>query len=74
MHPTVAIVVGVHHDNVLAFVDECRYPQSASDRAQAAAALRQDDANNMESVVQELEEEQEDWDEEILNTIKEQED
>ncbi len=32
-----------------------------------AAALGQDDANNVESVVQELEEEQEDWDKEILD-------
>jgi len=31
MHPTVVVVVGVHHDNVPAFVDECRYPQSASE-------------------------------------------
>jgi hypothetical protein len=30
-------------------------------------ALGQDGANNVESVVQELEEEQEDWDEEILD-------
>ncbi|CAM6015769.1 unnamed protein product [Sphagnum balticum] len=36
-------------------------------RAQAAAALGQDSANNVESVIQELEEEQEDWDEEILD-------
>jgi hypothetical protein len=36
-------------------------------RAQAAATLEQDGANNVESVVQELEEEQEDWDEEILD-------
>ncbi|CAK9234776.1 unnamed protein product [Sphagnum troendelagicum] len=35
--------------------------------AQAAAALGQDGANNVESVVQELEEEQEDWDEEVLD-------
>ncbi|CAK9200525.1 unnamed protein product [Sphagnum troendelagicum] len=38
-----------------------------TNRAQAAAALGQDGANNVESVVQELEEEQEDWDEEILD-------
>jgi hypothetical protein len=38
-----------------------------ANRAQAAAALGQDGANNMESVVQELEEEQEDWDKEILD-------
>lgn len=36
-------------------------------RAQATAALAQDGANNVESVVQQLEEEQEDWDEEILD-------
>jgi hypothetical protein len=30
-------------------------------------ALGQDGANNVESVVQELEEEQEDWDKEILD-------
>jgi hypothetical protein len=36
-------------------------------RAQAATTLGQDGANNVESVVQELEEEEEDWDEEILN-------
>jgi hypothetical protein len=35
-------------------------------RAQATAALGQDGTNNVESVVQELEEE-EDWDEEILD-------
>jgi hypothetical protein len=28
MHPTVVVVVGVHHDNVPTFMDECRYPQS----------------------------------------------
>ncbi len=38
-----------------------------ANRAQAAAALGQDGANNVELVVQELEEEQEDWDEEILD-------
>ncbi|CAM6073743.1 unnamed protein product [Sphagnum tenellum] len=38
-----------------------------TNRAQAAAALGQDGANNVESVVQELEEEQEDWDEEVLD-------
>jgi hypothetical protein len=38
-----------------------------ANRAQAAAALGQDGTNNVESVVQELEEEQEDWDEEILD-------
>jgi hypothetical protein len=38
-----------------------------ANRAQATAALGQDGANNVESVVQELEEEQEDWDEEILD-------
>jgi hypothetical protein len=38
-----------------------------ANRVQATAALGQDDANNVESVVQELEEEQEDWDEEILD-------
>jgi hypothetical protein len=38
-----------------------------ANRAQAATALGQDGANNVESVVQELEEEQEDWDEEILD-------
>ncbi len=32
-----------------------------------AVALGQDGANNVESVVQELEEEQEDWDKEILD-------
>jgi len=31
MHPAVVVVVGVHHDNVPAFVDECWYPQSASE-------------------------------------------
>jgi hypothetical protein len=36
-------------------------------RRQAAAALGQDDTNNVESVVQKLEEEQEDWDEEIFD-------
>ncbi len=35
-------------------------------RAQAATALGQDGANNVESVVQELKEEHEDWDEEIF--------
>jgi hypothetical protein len=30
-------------------------------------SLGQDDANNVESIIQELEEEQEDWDEEILD-------
>jgi len=29
MHPTVVVIIGVHHDNVLAFVDECRYLQNA---------------------------------------------
>ncbi len=38
-----------------------------TNRAQATAALGQDGANDVESVVQELEEEQEDWDEEILD-------
>ncbi len=38
-----------------------------ANRAQAAAALGQDNTNNVESIVQELEEEQEDWDEEILD-------
>jgi len=38
-----------------------------TNRAQAAAALGQDGANNVESIVQELEEEQEEWDEEILD-------
>ncbi len=38
-----------------------------TNRAQVATALGQDGANNVESVVQELEEEQEDWDEEILD-------
>jgi len=38
-----------------------------TNRAQAATALGQDSTNNMESGVQELEEEQEDWDEEILD-------
>jgi hypothetical protein len=38
-----------------------------ANRAQAATALGQDGANNVELVVQELEEEQEDWDEEILD-------
>ncbi|CAM6073756.1 unnamed protein product [Sphagnum tenellum] len=42
-------------------------PKVPTNRAQAAAALGQDGANNVESVVQELEEEQEDWDEEILD-------
>jgi len=28
MHSVVVVVVGVHHDNVPAFVDECQYPQS----------------------------------------------
>jgi len=31
MHPAVTIIVSVHHDNVPAFVDECRYPQSAGE-------------------------------------------
>jgi hypothetical protein len=39
----------------------------STNRAQAAAALGQDNTNNVESVVQELEEEHEDWDKEILN-------
>jgi len=38
-----------------------------ANRAQAMAALGQDGTNNVESVVQELEEEQEEWDEEILD-------
>jgi len=38
-----------------------------ANRAQVVTALGQDGANNVESVVQELEEEQEDWDEEILD-------
>ncbi|CAM6059074.1 unnamed protein product [Sphagnum tenellum] len=38
-----------------------------TNRTEAAATLGQDGANNVESVVQELEEEQEDWDEEILD-------
>jgi hypothetical protein len=38
-----------------------------TNRAQAATALGQDGANNVESIVQELEEEQEEWDEEILD-------
>ncbi len=38
-----------------------------TNRAQAAAILGQDDTNNVESIVQELEEEQEDWDEEIID-------
>jgi len=29
MHLAVVVIVGVRHDNVPAFVDECRYPQSA---------------------------------------------
>jgi hypothetical protein len=39
----------------------------SANRAQAAVALGQDCANNVKSVVQELEEEHEDWDEEILD-------
>ncbi len=39
----------------------------STNRAQAAVALRQDDANNVESVIQELKEEQEGWDEEMLD-------
>ncbi len=31
MHPAVAVVISVHHDNVHAFVDECRYPQSVDE-------------------------------------------
>jgi hypothetical protein len=38
-----------------------------TNQTQAATALGQDGANNVESIVQELEEEQEDWDEEILD-------
>jgi len=38
-----------------------------ANRAKAAVALGQNGANNVESVVQELEEEQEDWDKEILD-------
>jgi hypothetical protein len=38
-----------------------------ANRAQAMVALRQDGASNVESVVHELEEEHEDWDEEILD-------
>jgi len=38
-----------------------------ANRAQATATLGQDGTNNVESVVQELEEEQEEWDEEILD-------
>jgi len=38
-----------------------------ANQAQVTAALGQDDTNNVESVVQELEEEQEEWDEEILD-------
>ncbi len=39
----------------------------STNRAQATTALGQDGTNNVESVVQELEEEQEEWDEEILD-------
>jgi len=39
----------------------------SANRAQATIALGQDGTNNVESVVQELEEEQEEWDEEILD-------
>ncbi len=28
MHPAVTVILGVHHDNVPTFVDECQYPQS----------------------------------------------
>jgi folate-dependent phosphoribosylglycinamide formyltransferase PurN len=38
-----------------------------ANRAQAATALEQDGTNIVESVVQELEEEQEDWDKKILD-------
>jgi len=38
-----------------------------ANQAQATATLGQDDTNNVESVIQELEEEQEEWDEEILD-------
>ncbi len=38
-----------------------------ANRVQATTAFRQDGANNVESVVQELEEEQEDWDKENLD-------
>jgi hypothetical protein len=38
-----------------------------ANQAQAVTALGQDGANNVESPVQELEEEQEDWDKEILD-------
>jgi len=38
-----------------------------TNRAQVTATLGQDGTNNVESVIQELEEEQEEWDEEILD-------
>jgi hypothetical protein len=31
MHLVVVVVVGVHHDNVPTFVDECRYPQNVGE-------------------------------------------
>jgi hypothetical protein len=31
MHPTVVVIVGVYHDNVPAFVDECWYLQNAGE-------------------------------------------
>ncbi len=31
LHPIVVVIVGVRHDNVPVFMDECRYPQSADE-------------------------------------------
>jgi len=72
MHPTIVVIIGVYHDNVPAFVDECRYPQSANESSASSNCPWtgwRHGANNVELVVQELEEEQEDWDEEILDDV-----
>ncbi len=42
-------------------------PSSGFNLGLGSVSLGQDDANNVESVIRELEEEQEDWDEEILD-------
>ncbi|CAK9224591.1 unnamed protein product [Sphagnum troendelagicum] len=40
MHSTVVVIVGVYHDNVPAFVDECRYPQSAGESRASSSCPR----------------------------------
>jgi len=42
-------------------------PSSGFNLGLGSVSLGQDDTNNVELVIQELEEEQEDWDEEILD-------